>query len=140
MPKGGAGGAHCLGGHSSQCFSTHRKPCVRRPRGSSKVNTEAPGRRTGGWWSTESLAPCRQPLAVLRSPSAKNGARGPISSSPFPTGEDIPLSAIYFHSSKNAENKTHNYVTLGVWGPSGKGLCQSCICHVWGQGNRGPKC
>lgn len=85
-----------------------QEPRARRPRGS-RVNTEAPG--AGG--AQGSLAPRGQPLAMLGSPGA-NLARGPISSSPFPAGEDISLSAIYFHSSKNAENQTHNYVTLGV--------------------------
>lgn len=45
----------------------------------------------------------------------------------------IPFLLFTFAQAKKL--RTHNYAAHRVWGPSGKGLCQSCIDHVCGSGN-----
>lgn len=88
------------------------KPRVQRHRGS-KANTEAQElaekRESGKLWTALH--------AKLRSPNASL-ARGPMSSSLFPTGKNISPRGCLLLLPQKAENKTHDYVTLkygAIW-------------------------
>lgn len=132
MLKVSAGGARCPGDSSSRCPSrAEATPCA-RARGQQSRHGNS-GYSIGAWRRQGTLTHREQPCTPC---SGVQKLSWPGDLSPLLPPQlvrRIPFLLFTFAQAKKL--RTHNYAAHRVWGPSGKGLCQSCTGPVWGSGN-----